>query len=79
MKTLTDNDIRPGQLYFAVIASDGVRPVVWGLGASREDAIAEARSDESPADDDDMRVVTVDADRARRINAGDVDASDLWF
>jgi hypothetical protein len=66
---------------FAAIGSDGTRPVVWGLGATENEAIADARGELAKCEpherDEDLRVVPVSDDRAARIDAGDVDASDL--
>ncbi len=62
---------------FAAIGSDGTRPVVWGLGDTEQEARDEATSDPDN-EHDELRVVKVSAKRAARIEAGDVDASDLW-
>jgi hypothetical protein len=63
----------------AAIGTDGTRPVVWGLGATVEEATAEARrwAGDIGEDLDMIGTVEVDAERAARIEAGDIDANDL--
>ncbi|HSM93391.1 MAG TPA: hypothetical protein VLT47_10945 [Anaeromyxobacteraceae bacterium] len=71
------------------IGTDGTRPVVWGMGATEAEALEDARhwlvANQVPpprgvetCTADDLRTVEVDDERAARIAAGDVDASDLW-
>lgn len=54
---------------FAVIGSDGLRPVVWGIGASKKAALRDAKRWDAPSDLD-THPITV-TQRAR-IQAGDV-------
>ena len=54
---------------YAVIADDQLQPVVWGLGATEEAALADARAWDVP---DQHRVVEVTQAQARRIRAGEV-------
>lgn len=60
----------------AAIGTDGVRPVVWGLGATADEAIADA-GDQEDVGEQTFVTVEVDAARVARIACGDVDASDL--
>lgn len=70
--------------HFAAIGTDGKRPVVWGLGHSDDPRTAEQAAliegEEELRNQHDMQVlrtVEVNVARAKRIIAGDVDASDL--
>ena len=64
---------------FAAIGDDGMRPVVWGIGETERLARrdAEEQAHDSCCGTGDLRIVEVSAERAARIEAGDVDASDL--
>lgn len=64
---------------FAAIGTDGTREVVWGLGATVEEAEQDAREGASNADCDPdlVRTVPVSADVAERIRAGGVVAAEL--
>ena len=57
--------------HFAVVGTDGTRPVVWGLGSTVEEARADAAAQDG-YDDDDSNVVAVSAEVAGRIQAGEV-------
>lgn len=59
---------------FAAVGNDGFRPVVWGLGDSREMAIADALRQEGFKADDlaFLRVVPVGTDVQERVQEGDV-------
>lgn len=63
------------------IGTDGNRPVVWGMGDTAEEAMADAASELREqcevASDFELRCVEVSDDRAAIVTAGDVDASDL--
>ena len=73
-------------VYVALVGDDGMRPVVWGLGAAADADLAEedAREDaldylHGAVDDvdgevDGLRAVVVDAVTARAIEDGQVDA-----
>ncbi len=62
---------------YAAIGTDGVRPVVWGLGMS-EDAEHEARRELHCSDaSSPITIVAVDADQEARIRAGVVDLTEL--
>lgn len=65
--------------WFAVIGSDGTRPVVWGLGRSAEEARSDARAqpDASGCDPEVAEVVEVTAEQAARIQAGTVATAQL--
>jgi hypothetical protein len=64
--------------WWVAIGTDGKRHVVWGLGdtpeAAQRDGEAELREQ---CDVQDLAVVEIDAARLARLQAGDVDASDL--
>lgn len=64
---------------YAAIGTDGTREVVWGLGATEEDAEAEAREQARDAECDPelLRTVAVTDEQAERIRAGVVGADDL--
>jgi hypothetical protein len=65
---------------FAAIGTDGTRPVVWGIGANAEEAIADGEEqlgDVGAAGSCDLRSVEISVARFSRIASGDVDASDL--
>jgi hypothetical protein len=73
-------------VYVALVGDDGMRPVVWGLGAAADADLAEedAREDaldylHGAVDDvdgevDGLRAVVVDAVTARAIEDGQIDA-----
>lgn len=58
---------------YAAIGDDGLRPVVWGLGLTREQAERDALDNEGDWD----HVVPITMEQYARIEAGDVDASAL--
>ena len=60
---------------FAAIGTDGMRPVVWGVGSTEEAAVADAWR--WVEDREELRVVAISAERRATIEAGDVSASDL--
>ena len=67
---------------FAAIGTDGTRPVVWGVGVTEEEALAEARDQiiencEPHERDIDLVVAAVTAERMARIVAGEVGAEGL--
>jgi hypothetical protein len=66
---------------FAAVGNDGQRPVVWGIGDTESEARADAtenlRDVDCEDDVDDLRIVPITPDRRSKIEAGDVDASDL--
>lgn len=64
--------------HFAAIGDDGRRPVVWGVGDTDEEALADARSELRQAGaTSELRVVEITAERRAAIEAGDVDAEGL--
>ena len=58
----------------AVVGTDGVRPVVWGLGADIEAALADA---DEASNDAGLCPVAVTSDVAQRIRAGVIDCKTL--
>ena len=62
---------------FAVIDTDGMRLVVWGLGETEDAARAEAADQEGYEETEWNRVVEISVERAAAIRAGDVGADDL--
>jgi hypothetical protein len=57
---------------FAVIGSDGLRLVYWGLGASPDAAYLDARDQDGYARTPHDRCVEVSIDIANRIELGDI-------
>lgn len=72
---------------YAAIGTDGIRNVVWGMGETAEDAIAEAReglieaglglSGEDDPNGIEIRTQEISQGDVDRINAGDVAAERL--
>lgn len=58
--------------YYAAIGDDGTRPVVWGLGASHAEALADAALQNDGDDVGALNVVVITAEQAERIRAGEV-------
>jgi hypothetical protein len=68
---------------YVAIGDDGMRPVVWGMGETQDAALTQATDNLNSesckgAEGQKLLIVEVSAERAARIEAGDVDASDLW-
>jgi hypothetical protein len=61
---------------FAAIGTDGTRPVVWGLGATEDEAEEDARAQDDAGD---VKLITVEvtAEQAARIEAGEVSVATL--
>jgi hypothetical protein len=62
---------------YAAIGTDGTRYVVWGLGKTEDDAEHDAASQDTEEPVEIVAIAPVDAERAARIEAGDVAADDL--
>ena len=64
---------------YAAIGTDGIRPVVWGVGDSPDAAEAEAREGVGgvEAPDAPLAVVEITADQRREIDAGQVSTEAL--
>lgn len=64
---------------FAVVGTDGTRAVVWGLGATEDDASQDASRhlDDQDPQRTNLLTIAVTSERAALIEAGDVDAEDL--
>ncbi len=61
----------------AAIGTDGTRPVVWGLGLTAADAIAEATEHEPTWDQHGRATCEIPADLAARIDGGTIDCGTL--
>ncbi len=61
----------------AILDTDGLRLVVWGLGRTEASARREAKRQQGYEETDHERVVQVGAERAREIRLGAVGADDL--
>lgn len=57
--------------WYAVVGNDGMRPVVWGIGETPEDAQEDAR-DWADKDVEEMRVEKITRRQAAVVEAGDV-------
>jgi hypothetical protein len=63
---------------YAAVGTDGIRPVVWGLGATREDAEEDAIENLAQSGDRSPLVyVSIDDRTAERVEGGWVDADGL--
>jgi hypothetical protein len=64
---------------FAALGTDGRDPVVWGMGRTEAGARRDVRLSNDDSDAIEIaHVVAITAERAARIEGGDVAASDLW-
>jgi len=68
--------------YYAAIGTDGIRPVVWGLGETEGAAGTEARIQQAQSVDGDplndaLVIIEVTAEQSERVTAGVVDLETL--
>jgi hypothetical protein len=67
--------------HYAAVGTDGIRPVVWGIGDSYDAARVEAREQLANTDpeyrDDPLVIVEITAEQRACIEAGEVSAEKL--
>lgn len=61
----------------AVVATDGIRPVVWGLADNEEGALADARDQDGWDDAAHHQTVQLTTEQALRVREGVIGAEDL--
>lgn len=61
----------------AAIGSDGTRPVVWGLGETRAEAVSDAYTTEETWAGDGAAYVEIDERTAARVLEGQIDCDAL--
>ena len=67
------------EIQYAAIGTDGINPVVWGIGEDEREALDDAGHwlDSEGDEGQELLVVAIDAERAERVRSGDVRADDL--
>lgn len=63
---------------YAAVGTDGTRQVVWGLGDTEEEALADAATElREQGCTSELRTVGINEARRSRVQGGDVEANDL--
>jgi hypothetical protein len=63
-----DDEVKPG-VWYAVVGTDGLRPVVWGIGETEADAVTDAAQ---WLEGNDFTTHEITEDQAAHVRTGDV-------
>ncbi len=63
--------------WIAVIATDGIRPVIWGIGTTDDAALTDAQRWAGFSSTEEYWFAPITHARVRAVRRGDIDASDL--